>query len=362
MKDELKELRNKIDAVDEGILGLLEERGQLTRKVGEVKSKKGLNVYDPVREQEILNRLTAKTNLPAEFVRNLFKEIIEFCRLDEKNKTAHASSTPKTASQTKAARRVAVLGPQGTFSESAAKLLYPKSNLEFQKDISEVFSFAEDGKGAGVVALENSLEGSVPKNMDALLTHKVYITGELTLDIRMCLMARKDAKKIEAILSHPHALAQCGDYLKKHYPNAKIQPTDSTTAAAKEAGKHNNWAAIAPMVAAKTYGLKILDENIQDDVSQTRFITIDNKPTIGNKTSILFTLKDKAGALHHVLGLFSDKNINLTKIESRPSRRRLGEYLFFLDFEKGPLTTKEVEALLEAVKSETTFFKKLGSY
>ena len=258
--------------------------------------------------------------------------------------------------------KVAVLGPKGTFTEIAAEKIFEGAQMEYMDDVDDVFEYVDSGKGVGVVAVENSLEGSVSKTMEGLMEHDVRICGEATLDINLCLIKKKETKDIKTVLSHPHALAQCRKYRKKTFPKAKPHATDSTAAAMLELDGIEDAAAIGPKYAAKTYGLEIVEENIQDDRSQTRFIAIGKKECWGKKTSIIFAVKDEPGALYSVLKIFSDGKINLTKIESRPSRKKLGEYIFYVDFENNGLDKKGVEAMLLKIKERTTLLKNLGSY
>lgn len=258
--------------------------------------------------------------------------------------------------------KTAVLGPKGTFTEYAARRLFKNLEMVYCDDVEDVFALVDKKGIVGVVAIENSLEGSVNKTLELLMEYDVRIFGEVTLDINLCLMKRRGVKNIKEILSHPHALAQCKNYLKRKYPKAKIQASDSTAAAMQELSKINNAAAIGPKESAKTYGLEIIGENIQDDFSQTRFIAISKKESWGKKTSIIYAVKDEPGALYSTLKVFADNNINLTKIESRPSRKKLGEYIFYVDFENNGLNKREVETLLLEIGRRTTFLKNLGSY
>ena len=261
---------------------------------------------------------------------------------------------------------VAVLGPKGTFTEEAAKRMFPGMELEHCDTVDDVFEAVGRGLEYGVVAAENSLEGSVNTTMDCLLEHDVGISREIVLDIRLCLMAPPGAKKegIKTILSHSHSFGQCRKYLKKNHPKAALKRYDSNTAAIKELGelKTKGVAAIGPGAAASLYGLEILSEGIEDAPSQTRFIAISKKTsTTGKKTSIIFALKDRPGALYHALKDYSDNGINLTKIESRPAKKKLGEYSFFIDFE-GSLNETKVKKALMSLKEKTIFLKTLGSY
>lgn len=256
------------------------------------------------------------------------------------------------------------MGPKGTFSESAALKIYPGAPLEYFDDIEDVFRYAEAGKGPGVVAIENSLEGSVGNNLESLMRYDVKITGEAVLDIRLYLMAKKGVTKdkIKVILSHPHVFGQCREYLSKNYPNAVRQASTSTAEAIREASSRDDAAAVGYRSAGLLYGLTVLAEGVQDTESQTRFVSISKDAGEGKKTSLIFAVKDEPGALYSILKLFSDACLNLTKIESRPSRKKLGEYVFFLDYENKGMPAGEREMLHRKIIERTTYFKDLGSY
>ena len=261
--------------------------------------------------------------------------------------------------------RVAVLGPKGTFTEIAARKLFSGIGCIYCDTVNEVFDAVDKGTAFGVVAIENSLEGNVNTTMDCLIEYNLKIHREVILDINLCLLAPSETRKedIKVLISHPHALAQCKKFLKRNYPDARLQRHESTAAAMKEVRglSPGEYAAIGPKEAADLYNLKILSTNIEDAPSQTRFIVISKKESKGDKTSIIFALKDEPGALHHILGDFAERNINLTKIESRPSRRKLGEYFFFVDL-KDSLSDERVKDALDSIKEKTTFLKILGSY
>ncbi|MFH0860994.1 MAG: prephenate dehydratase [Candidatus Altiarchaeota archaeon] len=259
--------------------------------------------------------------------------------------------------------RVAVLGPEGTFTESAAREIYPSAEIVYCSNEAEVFDSVSDGKTEyGVVAIENSLEGSVAKTMACLLSYDVYIVAEIVLDINLCLISNSDSDEIDKIMSHPHALDQSANFIKENYPKAVRVSSASTAAAVRDIADEVRASAIGPKYAAVRYGLKVIRENVQDEPSQTRFIAISKKKSKGDKTSIIFAVKDRPGALYGILKIFADKNINLTKIESRPSRRKLGEYLFFMDFENRGMSWNEVDGILKEVEHHTTLLKDLGSY
>jgi prephenate dehydratase len=261
--------------------------------------------------------------------------------------------------------RIAVLGPEGTFTEAAARRMFKDADLVYMDDVEDVFNYVDRGLGMGVVAIENSLEGSVSKNLEALMKYDVRICMETTMDINLCLVKKRGTREIKTILSHPHALAQCSGRLKKKHPKARLQAVESTAAAMKHLGGMENAAAIGPKDSAVRYGLVVVEENVQDDASQTRFIAISKREcdvVKPKKTSLIFAVKDEPGALYSVLKVFSDNGINLTKIESRPSRRKLGEYVFYLDFENNGLSRAGLESLLLKIGEKAGFLKNLGSY
>ena len=259
--------------------------------------------------------------------------------------------------------KVAVLGPKGTFTEIAASKVFPEDEFVYCDTVDEVFDKVDSGMDFGVVAIENSLEGSVNVTMDCLLDYDVKIWKEIVMDISLCLAAPAGTRMedIKVIASHPHALAQCRKFLHEKLPKARVQRSESTSAAMKGVNEIVDAAAIGSRETAESYGLEILEEGIEDAESKTRFIVISKNSGKGNKTSIIVTLKDEAGALHKFLKEFADAKINLTKIESRPSRRKLGEYLFFIDFE-GSLEDETVKGVMDSIKEKTTFLKVLGSY
>jgi prephenate dehydratase len=259
---------------------------------------------------------------------------------------------------------VAVLGPAGTFSAKAAKIMYPDAKFIYVDDVEEVFKFVVDGNGLGVAAIENSLEGSVGTTLESLLRYDVKIVGSITLDIDLYLMAKKGVKKtaVKTILSHSHALAQCRKYLTEKYPDAKAQTSSSTAEAMRQAGRKAGIAAVGNLDAGLGYGLVVLNEHIQDEDSQTKFITISKSEASGPKTSIIFAAKDEPGSLYGILKIFADQRINLTKIESRPSRKRLGEYMFYVDYQNNSMKMEDIKRLHERIQTKTTFFKDLGSY
>ncbi|KKG17574.1 chorismate mutase [Methanosarcina sp. 2.H.T.1A.6] len=317
---------------------------------------------------------------------------------------------------------IGVMGPEGSYSERAAKLWALKNSLmdaEFRyfADIEDAFLAAVEGKAdISVVPVENSIEGSVGVTLDLLLENEAVIIGEIVVKIEHCLLSKGGPEKIRVILSHPQGLAQCRHFLKKHFPEAELRSTGSTSHAARLAGEFEEMAAIASPEAAERYGLKILLSNIQDrKENHTRFIVIRAEKkislnqTLGAagvdagveeelipepcrnaehelhaehengrekvslstcKTSLIVYLeKDRPGALYELLGAFAKRGINLTKIESRPSKKELGDYYFYIDFE-GHTSDALIKDAFEDIKSKagtksktkTNTLKVLGSY
>ncbi len=264
---------------------------------------------------------------------------------------------------------VGVLGPKGSYTEQAA-LCYFKdcaiidNYLSPQDIIEDVSRLVID---YGVVPVENSIQGGVASTIDALIKYRVNIVGEIVLPINHVLAAHPKAEFFRRVLSHEQALNQCKDYLKAEYPHCALEPTASTSLAAKIVSEKEiaDALVICSEHAAKTYKLKIIAKHIAStNNNETRFFVIGNstaKPTVHDKTSIVFGLIDRPGALYDALGVFKKYEINLTRIESRPTKKKLGDYLFIIDFE-GHKDNEIIKKALEELSSATTFIKILGSY
>lgn len=268
--------------------------------------------------------------------------------------------------------KVGVLGPRGTYAELAARSQFgEKVEVMHYPTITNVAEAVARGDvQVGVIPIENLREGSVGEALDALAWTDVKVQAEVVTPISHSLLGVPGAKLVEItkVLSHPQALAQSRDFLRKKLPEAELIEMASTAKAAEQVGKlkRPHMAAVGPKALANLYGLKVLSENIQSgELNITRFLCLakkDSKPTGRDKTSIAFyTAQDRPGILHEILGEFAVRKINLTKIESRPSKRALGEYLFFIDFE-GHHEDSKVNEALEGVKRKTAMLKVLGSY
>lgn len=267
--------------------------------------------------------------------------------------------------------KMGYLGPEGTFSEEAARLIAGSNRRALQRydNISDVIEAVQTGKvDEGIVPLENSLEGGVNITQDLLVgLEGVFIVNELIYPVNHCLLAKKSTAldEIDTVCSHPQALGQCRDYLRRKLPGAVCRPVESTAAAAALASDSYRTAAIAPRRAAELFKLEIMAEGIQDYFDNlTRFIVLarrEQPPTGKDKTSLVLAIPDGPGSLYRILGLFARSNINLTRIESRPARRHLGDYLFFIDCE-GHRSDPRLTVLLQKLQANVVFLKFLGSY
>ena len=262
---------------------------------------------------------------------------------------------------------IGTLGPEGSFSEKAAKQWNDKAELRYYDDILDtVDALLRDEVDCSIVPIENSLEGSITLTLDLLMEQQLKIVGEVIVQIRHCLLSKGRLADLKILMSIPQALSQCKKYIKQNFKNIEVRTTLSTSQAAKLASEAKHIAAIASRESARIYGLEILDEDIQDaNENFTRFIVIGRTtpPATGNdKTSLIVYLeKNRPGALYEILGEFATEGIDLTKIESRPTKRVLGDYLFYIDL-KGHIEDRIINDALDRVKSKVGMLKILGSY
>jgi len=350
--EEIETLRYRIDKLDEEILCLLNERARLVLEMGELKSKARVELYDPVREEEILNRITSINSgpFPSKAISYVFREIISASRFLIKPVC------------------VAYLGPSATHSYLAC-IEHFGSSIETspKESIEEVFESVEKGESPfGVVPIENSIEGMVHRTLDMFMEYEVRITGEILLRISHDLLSQSgNPGEIRRIYSHPQAFAQCRGFLRKNYPHVPLIETESTAKAAQMAKEDSFSAAISNSLSGRLYGLKTVSSRIEDFThNSTRFLILGLKSperTGRDKTSILFSIPDQPGALYQVLRVFSERGINLKKIESRPAKGRPWEYVFFIDFE-GHSEDSMVKEALSEIKGTVFFLKVLGSY
>ena len=267
--------------------------------------------------------------------------------------------------------KIGFLGPRGTFSQEALEQY--AANKEYTpvdfNSIPDILNGVEKGiVDEAVVPVESSLEGSVNATLDMLSGDAgLKIKNEIVINISQNLLVKKGTSKeqIKRIYSHPQPVGQCRQYISRNFPGVEIVLLSSTSASAKEAAKGNFYAAIASLTAAKVYGLEAVEKDIQDvKESVTRFLIVSKNsaaPTGNDKTSIVFSTEDKPGSLYRVLDIFNLWDINMTRIESRPSRLGLGKYIFFVDIQ-GHMEDEDVRDALTMVKRKTSFLKLLGSY
>ncbi len=349
-------VRKKIDALDTKILELLNERARSSQTIGKIKRQKGQGIYAPHREKEVLERLKAlnKGPLTPAAIDAIYREVM-----------SSSISLEKPV-------RIAYLGPEFTFTHQAAQKKFGASVEYFScTNISDVFAEVEKGRSDyGVVPVENSTEGAVNYTLDMFIESPLKICAELYLPISQHLISNAASlKSVNQVYSKPEALAQCRLWLEANLPKAKLMPTSSTTAAAKFVAEHpqfkNEIACVASILAAKAYDLKVLAPEIEDGPNNTtRFIVIarsDALPTGKDRTSLVFSVKDRVGALHDILVPFQTAKINLTKIESRPSKKKAWNYFFFVDFE-GHAREARAEKAIKELDKHCSFLKVLGSY
>ncbi|MBF0345916.1 MAG: prephenate dehydratase [Nitrospirae bacterium] len=350
--DNLKELRSRIDGIDEQVLNLLNERAKIAIDIAKVKKEHNLDFYNPKREKEVIETLQKmnKGPFPNCALKVIFKEI--FC-------ASLSLEQPRT---------VAYLGPQATYTHQAA-LRYFSSSCKFlpTKSIREVFEKVDsDVASFGVVPIENSNEGAVNYTLDMFVDFNLKVYAEILLSICHNLLSKaRDKSEIKKIYSHPQALAQCRDWLERNMLGVPIYDSASTAQAASMAAEAEDAAAIGSELAGKMYDLNFVErniENIKDNVTRFLIISKESQGKSGHdKTLIMFTVKDEPGALYEILTPFKKQKINMTKIESRPTKKKAWDYVFFSDVE-GHVDDKKVKKALDAVKKRSLLFKILGSY
>lgn len=349
---ELDKLRKKIDAIDLKILQLLNKRAAVVLDIKKTKKDRHLSIHSPVRERKIIARLTKLNTgpFPNEALQSIYREIISGSLFLQQP------------------LKIAYLGPSATFTHLAAKRQFG-SSAEYipVTTIKHVFeSVVSDRCIYGVVPVENSTEGVVNYTLDMFIDSDLNIAFEILLQIKHHLMSKTGRKTgIKKIYSHPQASAQCRGWLEDNYPGVPVVSGMSTAAAAKRVSRELSSAAIASELAADNYHLKFIKKGIEDyKKNYTRFLVIakDYLPMTGNdKTSIMFSVKDRPGALFSILKHFARHRINLTKIESRPSKKKAWEYVFFVDME-GHIADINVTKAVEEVRKECLYLKVLGSY
>ena len=352
MLRKMNELRTRIDAIDDQILDLLNRRAEVVIEVGRAKAGQSRDFYVPSREQAIYERLTASNPgpFPTEAIRKVFREVIS---------ASLSLEQPM---------KVAFFGPSGTFTHAAAMKQFGFSaQLVSQKGIPGVFDEVLRGRANyGVVPVENSTEGAVSHTLDMFMESDLQINAEILLEISHYLLSRTGRiEDVRRIVSHSQPFAQCRKWLEEHLPDIPLIDVGSTAMAAQMAAEDETAAAIASEMAASLYDLKIVKERIEDNPNNfTRFLVIGNNtpdPSGRDKTSIMFSIKDQPGILYRMLEPFSKRGINLSKIESRPLKKKAWEYIFFLDMD-GHIRDGNVHDAVEELREYCQFLKVLGSY
>jgi chorismate mutase / prephenate dehydratase len=352
MKKNLTELRKKIDKIDGAITRLLSDRGVASAAIGEIKKTKKLPMYAPDRESQVYRKISDinKGLLADASMKAIYSEIMSACLALERPLT------------------VAFLGPELTFTHQASMKKFGTSvNYLSCNSINDVFAEVEKGNADyGVVPVENSIEGAVTHTMDMFVEAPVLICSEVYFRVRHSILSKSGSlKSIKRIYSKAEVFGQCRLWIEKNLSLATLKDFPSTAKAAEAAVKHKDAVCIASELAAKQYKLRVLARSIEDSSRNvTRFLVIGKNstaPSGKDKTSIVFSVKDSPGILHDMLGSFKKRGINLTKIESRPSKLQTWKYYFFVDLE-GHCESLKVKRALKELTDKCTFIKVLGSY
>lgn len=345
------EHRKAIDKYDTQIVKLLNERTKHVLAIGEIKRKAGEEIYAPHRERTVLQRICRRNQGPItnESLRAIYREIMSSALSLEKSLT------------------VTYLGPEATFTHQAAIRRFGASLFYApQKTITDVFTEVSKHRADyGVVPVENSTEGVVTHTLDMFVDSDLKIVAQIVLPVQHCLLANCPRAQIKKLYAHPQALGQCRTWVQTNLPRAEIVETSSNARSAELAAKETGAAAIAGILASERYDVPVLDYDIQDNVDNaTRFLVLGRQsspPTGDDRTSLMFSVMDRVGALYHALAAFRRCRINMTKIESRPSKRKAWEYFFFVDCQ-GHMEDRRVAKAISLLGEHCSYVKVLGSY
>ena len=347
----IDKLRKKIDGVDEKILDLLNQRAKTAVAIGKEKQKRRLKTHDRLREEKIFKKLVLrnKGHLSEKMIVAVYREILSACR------------------SLQSSVKVAYLGPKASNAYLAARKRFGAS-VDFVpvSTILDVFREVEKDKvHFGLVPVENSTEGMVSYTLDMFFSSELKISGEVSLPITHNLLAKGSKKEIKRVYSHPQAIAQCRTWISNNLSSVQFIEISSTAEAAKMASQSEQNGAIANELAAEVYDLNILERHIEDsETNLTRFLVISkdvSEKCENMKTSVMVFVKDEPGSLYNILEIFKRRNINLTKVESRPSKQKAWEYIFFIDCE-GYWKDKEIDLALKELEKKCISLKVLGSY
>jgi len=350
----LPEIRTKIDALDEQIIRFLNERADLVHEVGLIKKAEGAAIYAPEREEQVFRKLLAKaqalnSRLPEKSVRAIYREIISASYALEKGLT------------------IAYFGPQSTNTHQAARSRFGASvDYVATVTIADVFDAVARGRADyGVVPIENSTEGAVNHTLDVFMESDLRICAQILMRIENHLAAKIPKAEIKKLYSHPQVFGQCRNWLRLNLPTVDLIEVSSTPRAAELAAQEPNAGALVGAMAAEVHGLDILEKSVQDNPNNTtRFLVVAHQTssrTGDDRTSLMFSLQDKSGALFSAIEPFKRLKINMSKIESRPSKRKAWEYFFFVDID-GHTDDEAVKEAIAELEQHCTFLKVLGTY
>jgi chorismate mutase/prephenate dehydratase len=353
MNEKLRTNREAIDGIDQEVVRLLNERVRHASAIGRIKHSNGADYYDPAREAQVMEKIATLNGGPLneEALRAIYREVISASIALEKQLV------------------IAYLGPEATYTHQAAIRNFGVS-LDYRpmKTIADVFTDVERGDADyGVIPIENSTEGAVFHSMDMLVESDLHICSQVYLPIEHCLISQSPLAEIKEVHSKDQALGQCREWLSRNLPEAQLVDTSSTAHAVKLAKSSRVVAAVASQLAAELYDLPVVQRGIQDKADNvTRFLVVGKTQPgplgVGkDKTSLVFSLKDECGALEKALESFASRKINLSKIESRPSRRKAWDYYFFIDL-IGHYQDEAVQAAFAELQGHCSFVKWLGSY
>src|SRR5712691_5695692 len=347
----IPEHRKAIDQLDEQIVKLLNERTRHVLEIGSIKLKAGEEIYAPHRERAVLHRVCKSHQGPMtdESLRAIYREIMSSALSLEKSMT------------------IAYLGPEATFTHQAAIRRFG-SSLRYspQKTITDVFAEVSKNRADyGVVPIENSTEGVVTHTLDMFVDSDLKVVAQIVLRVQHCLLSNGRRSQIKKLYAHPQALGQCRGWVQNNLPRVEIIETSSNARSAEFAAREKESAAIAGVLAAEKYRLPVLEYDIPDNAANaTRFLVLGRQcspPTGNDRTSLMFSIMDRVGALYRALAPFRRFRINMTKIESRPSKRKAWEYFFFVDCD-GHMNEGKVAKAIALLSEHCSYVKVLGSY
>lgn len=347
----IPEHRKAIDQFDAEIVRLLNERTRHVLAIGEIKLKQGEEIYAPHRERAVLQRLCKMNKGPItdESLQAIYREVMSSALSLEKSLT------------------IAYLGPEATFTHQAAIRKFGSSlKYSSQKTITDVFTEVSKHRADyGVVPVENSTEGVVTHTLDMFVDSDLKIVAQIVMPIQHCLLSNYKRSEIKKLFTHPQSLGQCRGWVQVNFPRVEIIETSSNARSAELAAREKNSAAIAGVLASEKYKVPLLEMDIQDNLANaTRFLVLGKQctpPTGNDRTSVMFSLIDRVGALYQALAPLRRYRINMTKIESRPSKRKAWEYFFFVDVD-GHQEEKKLGHALKLLSVHCSYVKVLGSY